>query len=58
MTGPAPHAVLAAAHHDEAAREQFLVDLRREVVRQARGLRNARSARLQESTWPRAQGSP
>ncbi len=36
MTGPAPHAVLAQADHDETAREQFLLTFRREVVRQAR----------------------
>ncbi|MEQ8247831.1 MAG: methyltransferase domain-containing protein [Alphaproteobacteria bacterium] len=36
MTGPASHAVLASAHHDESARERFLLDFRREVVRQAR----------------------
>jgi SAM-dependent methyltransferase len=36
MFGPAPHAVLAQADHDETARENFLIDMRREVVRQAR----------------------
>jgi SAM-dependent methyltransferase len=36
MTGPADHAVLAHADHDETARERFLLTFRREVVRQAR----------------------
>jgi len=36
MTGPAAHAVLAHADHDETAREHFLLAFRREVVRQAR----------------------
>lgn len=36
MTGPAPHAVLAHADHDEVARESFLIAFRSEVVRQSR----------------------